>query len=409
MRPVWLLAAASLFATTADAAPMTFNAAVTQAEQSAPSLQARALDLKAARSASVAAGRLPDPRLAFGLEGLPASGSKIGQPFADQFSDLRLGLSQDVPSRAKRGAQRERARADIEAAAVGGGMEARTVRIAAAIAWLDLFYAEGRLAALGEVDHRLAILRGAASAQLASGAQRPGQSLEPERLSAALADRRADLVAAVSKSRAALARWTGDATAEVAGPPPAFAIDPVRLRAGLDDLPVLRSLDAGARQADADVALAQADKRPDWGWEVAYQRRDPRFGDMVMAQVSVGLPLFAATRQDPVIDARRSIALRVRMDRESARRELAAQLDADLADHAAREDRFRRSETVLTPLAERRAALETASYGAGSAGLNDVLTALLDLAEARIDRLDREADVAVDGARIALTYGSDPQ
>ena len=38
-----------------------------------------------------------------------------------------------------------------------------------------------------------------------------------------------------------------------------------------------------------------------------------------------------------------------------------------------------------------------------------MLQAFLALAEARIDAIDREADVARDGVRIVLTYGSDAQ
>ena len=55
------------------------------------------------------------------------------------------------------------------------------------------------------------------------------------------------------------------------------------------------------------------------------------------------------------------------------------------------------------------AELETASYAAGTASLSDVLQAELGLAEAVTDALDREADVARDGARIVLTYGVDAQ
>jgi outer membrane protein TolC len=72
-------------------------------------------------------------------------------------------------------------------------------------------------------------------------------------------------------------------------------------------------------------------------------------------------------------------------------------------------DRLHRALGTLVPLAKQRSDLETASYGAGTASLSDVLQAFLDLAEANIDAIDREADVARDGARIVLTYGSDAQ
>jgi outer membrane protein TolC len=183
----------------------------------------------------------------------------------------------------------------------------------------------------------------------------------------------------------------------------------VKLREGLEGVPSLRAYDAMIRQADIDVAAAKAEKTSDWSWELDYQHRDPRWGDMVSVGATVSLPLFASTRQDPVIAARAQTANRVRLERESARRALLAALDSDLADHAMHHDRLHRALETLLPLAKRRADLETASYAAGTASLSDVLQARLALAEARIDAIDREADVVRDGARIVLTYGSEDQ
>ena len=130
---------------------------------------------------------------------------------------------------------------------------------------------------------------------------------------------------------------------------------------------------------------------------------------MVTLGATVSLPLFAGTRQDPIIAARAQTATAVRMEREAARRALAAALDADLADHVMHHDRLERARATLVPLAHRKAELETASYAAGTAGLADVLGAFLALAQARVDAIDREADVARDAVRIALTYESDAQ
>jgi outer membrane protein TolC len=409
MRLTWLFALPALLAGAVQAAPLTYDAALKAADQTAPSLQAKTADVRAARSSAIAAGRLPDPKLEFGVEGFPISGPFAGHPERDDFSDARIGLMQDVPNLAKRHSARERAAADIGAAEVGRTAQAREVRLGAALAWIGLYYAERRLAALDDINQTLAKLRAAAPSQLASGAMRPAQTLEPEQMTAALDDRRADLVAAVATARADLARWTGDGQAEVAGRPPDYAIDPAALRAGVDQLPTLTTYDAMGRQADADVDAAKADKHSDWSWELAYQHRDPRFGDMVMVQATVSLPLFAATRQDPVIAARAETASGVRLQREAARRELLAALEASLADHAMHHDRLHRAVETLVPLARRRAELETASYAAGTASLSDVLQAELGLAEAVTDALDRAADVARDGARIVLTYGADAQ
>ena len=404
MRPYWLTSALTLLASAAHAAPLTYDAALKLADQSAPSLQAKALDTRAAESAAVAAGRLPDPKLRLGLDNFPISGPPAGRFGPDSMTMATVGVMQDMPNGAKRRAERDRAGADIGAAHSNQLVEARNVRLSAALAWIDLYYAKRRLAALDEVAAALKPLRETAPSQVAAGAARPAQTLEPDQLLAALADRRADLSAQVAKARAELARWTGDPDPEAAGTPPMMDVDPAVLRAGLDRHPQLLAYDAMGRQADADVALAKADKRPDWSWELAYQHRDPMWGDMVSLGATVSLPLFASKRQDPVIASKTDVAGRVRIEREAARRALVAQLDADLADHTMHHDRLHRAEGVLVPLAQRKADLERASYAGGNATLSDVLQASIALAEAKVDALNREADVVRDAVHINLTY-----
>ncbi|MDP3746409.1 MAG: TolC family protein, partial [Phenylobacterium sp.] len=347
MRLVLTLAWATLVAGAAQAAPLTFEAALKLADHTAPSLQAKGADITAARSSAIAAGRLPDPRLAVGLGNFPISGPPAGTFNGDSMTMATVGVMQDVPNAARRRADRERAAADIGAAENAQAVESRNVRLNTALAWIDLHYAKKRLAALDEVDLALAPLRSSAPSRIASGSARPSEALEPEQLTAALGDRRADLVAAVGKARAELVRWTGDAAADVTGDPPGYSLDPTGLRASLDAIPSLQAYEAMGRQADADVALAKADRRPDWSWDVTYQHRDPMYGDMVSVGAAISLPLFGRTRQEPIIAARASTASRVRYEREAARRGLAASLEADLADHAMHHDRLMRARTTL--------------------------------------------------------------
>lgn len=404
MRPLWLFTTTALLASASNAAPLTYDAALKLAEQTAPSLRAKATDIDAAREAAVAAGRLPDPKLRIGLDNFPVSGPPAGRFGPDSMTMATLGVVQDMPSVAKRRAERDRAAADIGAARSTEVVEARNVRLSTAVAWVDLYYAERRLAALDEVEAALEPLQQTAPSQLATGASRPAQALEPEQLLAALGDRRADLMAEVAKARAELARWTGDPDPEAAGAPPAMDVDPVALRAGLARQPQLLAYDAAERQADADVALAKAAKHSDWSWELAYQHRDPRWGDMISLGATASLPIFASKRQDPVIAAKVDIASRVQIEREATRRALVAQLNADLADHVMHHDRLHRAEAVLVPLARRKVHLERSSYAAGTASLSDVLQASIALAEAKVDALNREADVVRDAIRINLTY-----
>ena len=84
-------------------------------------------------------------------------------------------------------------------------------------------------------------------------------------------------------------------------------------------------------------------------------------------------------------------------------------MESDLADHRMHHEQWARARDVLLPAAIDRSSLETASYGAGRAGLAEVIEAFTGLADARLEALDREALVVRETVRIALTYGEDAQ
>jgi outer membrane protein TolC len=401
-----LLAALSSLA---EAQPLTFEQALAHAGANAPLLRARSFDIDARRSAALAASQLPDPKLGVGLDNFPVSGPPAGSFIDDSMTMARLGISQDIPNLAKRHARAGRAEAEIDVAEAGLNSESRRVRIAAALAWIDLAYADRRLAALEAALARLRLLGPASTSSIASSGARPAQALEIRAAIAALEDKRSGVVAEMGRARAALARWTGDANAQVQGDFPNFVVDPERLRAAIDRHPELAEAFAKTKRAETDIQIAQADKRPDWGFALAYQRRPNRYGDMVSAGVTMTLPLFAKKRQDPMIAASSATANAARFEQEDMHRALAADLDAALADHVMHHEQWTRARDTLLPLARERADLETASYAAGRASLTDAIQAQSMLSNAELEVLDRETAVARDAARLVLTYGDDRQ
>lgn len=392
--------------TPARADPLTFEGALARARANAPSLQATALGVEASRAARGAAGALPDPKLTVGIDGFPVSGPNAFEPSREDFAAVRVGVSQDIPNPAKRRAARSLADADIAVASAETMREARSVEVETATAWISLAYAEQRVAALDEVRVRLDRLVRTTPSAVASGAARPGQTLAGRQALAALDDKRTELLATVGRARAELTRWTGDPAPVVAGSRPVFAIDRANLLAAIDSNPLLAPIHARAGQAAANVRLAEAERRPDFGAEVAYQHRDPRFGDMVSAGVTISLPFVRRNRQNALIAARQAEAGKVGAEREVARRALTANLDAGLADHAMHHEQWMRSRETLEPLANERVDLETASYAAGRASLVDVVDAHIALVDAALTTLDREALVEIDAVELNLTFRS---
>lgn len=385
--------------------PLSFNAALERARREAPSLQGSEAGVEATRSASEAAGRLPDPSLSVGIDNFPVSGPPAFSLSRDSMTMARVGLEQAFPNPAKRSAQRRRARADIGVAEANLALETQSVAIETALAWVDLYYGRRKLAQLQHLDASLNDLQATVSARLASGSARPSQALEPDQLRAAVNDRRSEITSDIARAQAMLARFTGDPSADVSGDPPQLEVDRSRLAARLGTLPRLQALDANLSVAEADMRLARADKHPDWRVSASFGRRDPAYGDMVSVGVSVDLPLFARHRQDPKIAASEGEAEKARLMRAAGERELKAALDADLADHAMHHQRLMNALVTLVPLARRRAELDMASYSAGKLDLGSALLSTLALAEAEVDALAREADVARDAIRLNFTYG----
>ena len=406
MKMFWMAACAvivPLGTGAASADPMTFDAALKRAWE-APSLRGRDASVAAARSSAIAADRLPDPTLDFGIKDFPVTGADAGRFNRDNFTMTTIGVSQQFTNPAKRHARAAMASAGIGIAESDRLVEARAVQLETALAWIDLYYGQKRLALLQTLDASLDDLQKTVSARLTSGSARPSQALEPAQLRAQVSDRRAALVSEIARAKAKLIRFTGDADPQTAGEPPVVSVDDLRLRASLGALPALRARDAATRSAEAQTQIARADKHPDWTVSASYGRREPAYGDLVSVGVSIDLPLFAKRRQDPKIAAAASEAERTRFDRVAAEREWAAALDADLADHAMHHSRLENARNTLVPLARQRATLDRDSYAARKTDLGTALLATLSVAEAEVDLLEREAEVARDAVRITITY-----
>ena len=384
---------------------MTFEEAVTRAVEDAPSVRASEAKVQASQSAAIAADQLPDPTINVALENYPISGPPAFSFTRESMTMERIGVEQAFPNPAKRRARAQRAQADIGLAEAGQAAEAQSVQVQTALAWIDLYYAERRLGQLDRLIESLDDLQSTVSARLASGSARPSQALEPSQLRAQVNDRRSALAAEVAKAKARLARFTGVPNPELAGEPPALNVDPQALFAGIESLPRVRLFDAGVRSAEAESALARAEKRPDWRVNASYGRRDPAYGGMVSVGVSVDLPLFARKRQDPLIAARASEETQALFARDATIRLVRAELEADLAEYDMHVQQLENARSTLVPLAKRRAELDMASYAAGRLDLGSALLSTLALAEAEVEALAREADVARDVIRINYTYG----
>lgn len=383
------------------AAPITFEEALSRAERQAPVLKARQAAAEEALHSRTAAGQLPDPKLAVGLENYPISGMDRFSWNREAMTMRRVGVMQEVPNAAKRAAQREGAQARAEREQAMLDAERLAVRRETALAWLAQHYAERKLKIFAVFEHENQLLRDTLAARIAGSKAMPAEAVMARQEALALAERRDELQAALEQARAGLARWTGTPGEATDAASPAIPFDAPTLLPRLERHAELLASTPMIAMARAEVAEAQASRRGDWGWELAYGNRNRAYGDLLSFQLTFDLPVSPSTRQEPQVIAKQKQLSRIEAERDEALRRLRADLQNQLAELQRLERAFDRQTASALPLAAERVQLSLAGYEAGRADLASVLAARKDAAEAQFRALDLEAQLMGQRARLA--------
>lgn len=387
-----LLCLAAVAVDPAQAAPaLSYAEALELAQRNAPALRAQQASLAGSTAASSAATTLPDPRLSLGIENLPVAGPDRWSATRDTGTMQRLSLMQELPNRAKREARGQVAQARIERDRAMLAATELAVHRDAGLAWLAVHFATARLAGLAELQRENRLLQVTLPARIAAGAAPPGELTMARQEALAIADRADDLGRDLAKARAELRRWVGErADAPLQGEPPPLPVDGERLRASLPHHAELLPYAPMRAMAQAEIAEADAERRGDWGWELAYSRR-PRYDDMVSFQLRFDLPWQAARRQQPLADAKRREIDRIEAERDDLLRRHAADIEAMLAELRALDTQAERLQRHGLPLAAERVVLALAAYEAGRGELGAVLVARSQRLETRLRAIDLEA------------------
>ena len=394
----WVLGLTALTPSAAWAAPdapsLSYAEALELARQAAPALRAQQATLAGSSALAPAASTLPDPRLSVGIENLPIAGPDRWSTTRDAGTMQRIALMQEMPNRAKRDAREQVAQARIERDRATLAATELAVRREAGLAWLAVHFAEARLSQVAGLQRENRLLQDTLPARIAAGSAMPAELTMARQEALAIADRTDELARDVRKARVELRRWIGErAAAPLQGAAPAMDVNGDALRSSLPHHAELAPYAPMRAMAQAEVAEADAEKRGDWSWEVAYSRR-PRYDDMVSFQLSFDLPWQRDRRQQPQIEAKRREIERIEAEREELLRRHAAETDAMLAELQALDTQAERLRAAGLPLAAERVALATAAYQAGRGDLAAVLTARSQVLETQLRAIDLDAQRA---------------
>ena len=228
-------------------------------------LEARRAQSESARQEAARAGALPDPQLTVGVDNLAVQGPGAFTAGGDSMTMRTVGISQALPSRRKRQAERAMGHAQADLAASSEVATGLSIRQQVADAWISAWGAHREAMMLRSMRQAWAQDVAVAKARLRAGTGSAAEVLAARMESLDLENRLDEANAREAQARAGLARWLGSPIGQPLGDAPDFAVlphDEASLLASLDRQGNLLGWPAREQAAEAALAVARADKRP---------------------------------------------------------------------------------------------------------------------------------------------------
>jgi outer membrane protein TolC len=404
LRVRWLFAAL-IFASVAayaQEAPVTLDAALQSATDRSAAMGAAQASVRASSEAAVRAGQLPDPMLKAGVDNLPVNGPQrftIGQDFMTQ---RRIGIEQEWVSGDKRRLRSALANDVVDRERAGYLAQLANTRRQTATAWVNAVYAKKAVSLqrelIGHMTHELDATKASYRGAKATAAD----VTQAETMLAQTQDQLLKAQQTFQTALIGLSRWTAVPVSDVTGdlPPPqsyVSSLPPDELRQVQPEL-IAASRDIAV--ADADAAVANSNRSPNWTWEVSYQQRGGQYSNMVSVGVSIPLPINRKNRQNRDAAEKAELGTKARLMYEDAQRQVEADIRTQSATLASGRERIANLTNALLPAADRRVQLAAAAYKAGTGSLADTFAAKRAQLDAELQVLDLQRDVSQTWAQL---------
>lgn len=386
----------------AQPSPFTLDAALQSATDHSASMQAAQASVRASSEVAVKAGQLPDPMLKAGIDNLPVNGGQrftVGQDF---MTMRRIGIEQEWVSGDKRRLRSALANEQVGRERAAYLAQLASVRQQTATAWLNAVYAKQALALqqalLDHMNHELDATKASYRGAKASAAD----VVQARAMLAQTQDQLLKAEQVYQTSLIALSRWTAVPVDDVTGAPPApesfvSSLPPDELRLSQ---PALITAADDIAVAEADTAVANSERSPNWTWEVAYQQRGGAYSNMVSVGVTIPLPLNRKNRQNRDVAEKAALATKARLMYEDTLRQVQADIRTQSATLASGRARIANLGDALLPAADQRVQLANAAYRAGTGSLADTFGARRAQLDAQLQVLDLRREVSQTWAQL---------
>lgn len=388
------------------AGQLSLDEALGIAQSNAPALNAAADGARAAREMAVAAGQLPDPVLRIGVDNLPVNGPDSLTLGRDFMTMRRIGVMQEYVSTDKRVLLRRRGELEAARRETTRRSLVTNLRRDVAMAWFDLYYAVQSRELLKSLEAEVELQVRTLDSQLRAGKASATESP----IAAAMLLQTRDRILVVDKqerlAQIALARWLGKDAAREPGTAPnieALALNPANPGIAAS-APSVQEHESEREIAQAELAIAESNQRPNWSWEVAYSQRGSAYSNMVSFGVSIPLPINASNRQDRDVAAKQAQLEQANTLHDDMQREAQASVSSAYAEWQSLIERQKKLSDALLPVARQRIDLSLAAYRAGQGTLASVLEARRAAVEAQLQILDLKRETARLWAQLQYVY-----
>lgn len=365
---------------------------------------------RSSREMAVAAGQMPDPVLKAGINNLPINGEDRFSLSRDFMTMRSVGVMQEITRSDKLKARATRFYREAEVAESSRAVAVTHLRRDTAIAWLDRYYQERMLNILHTQRAEAGLQIEASNAAYRGGRGTQTDVLAARSAVALIDDRIKQTERQIGSAKIRLARWIGEAASQSLADPPSLTqirLDPDNLDSQLVHHPEISLMLKQEEVAQAEIDIAQSNKRSDWSVELMLSQRGPAYSNMASVTLSIPLQWDQKSRQDREVAAKLAIAAQMRAQREEAAREHVADTHTWLQQWQSDRDRMAHFDRTLVPLAAERTRAALAAYRGSSGLLTAVLEARRMEIETRMEHLRLEMEAASLWAQIEYLLPAD--
>jgi hypothetical protein len=264
-------------------------------------LIARDAAATASREMAHAAGQLPDPTLKLGINNLPVTSSDRFSLSRDFMTMRSVGVMQEFTRNDKREARAARYEREAQVADAGRTLTVANLQRETAMAWLERYYSERMREVLVQQRDEAKLQIEAADTVYRTGKGSQADVFAARSAVAQIEDRIAQADRQVLAANTRLTRWIGEAAAQSLDRLPAMdkpGVELTQLDTVVAHHPQIAVLKRQEDVAQADVVIAQTNKRADWSAELMFSQRGSAYSNMISINLSVPLQWDQRNRQD---------------------------------------------------------------------------------------------------------------